>query len=79
VRTGGFAVDVDDPRQLGMVFGAMDRLLAGTMPYYRMQFLVVGSPGTFVSGGNAKIRLKVRVPTSIPSYGVPTGLDVAIR
>jgi hypothetical protein len=79
VRTGGLVADLTDPRQLGTVFGAMDRLLAGTMPYYRMQFRVVGSPGTFVSGGNAKIRLNVRVPTSIPSNGVRTSLDVAIR
>jgi hypothetical protein len=78
VRTGGFAVDVADPRQLGMVFGVMDRLLAGAMPYYRMQFRLVGSPGTFVSGGNAKVRLRIRVPSSIPSNGVGTSLDVAI-
>lgn len=78
VRTGGFVANVDDPRQLGMVFGAMDRLLAGTVPYYRMQFRVVGSAGTFVSGGNAKVRLRIHVPTSIPSNGVFTSLDVAI-
>jgi hypothetical protein len=78
VRTGGFVADVDDPRQLGMVFGAMDRLLAGTTPYYRMQFRVVGSAGTFVSGGNAKVQLRIHVPSSIPSYGVFTSLDVAI-
>jgi hypothetical protein len=77
-RTGGFVADVEDPRQLGMVFGAMDRLLAGTAPYYRMQFRLVGSAGTFVSGGNAKVRLRIRVPTSIPSNGVTTSLDVAI-
>jgi hypothetical protein len=78
VRTGGFVADVTDARQLGMVFGAMDRLLAGTMPYYRMQFRLVGSPGTFVSGGNAKVRMRIHVPTSIPSNGVHTSLDVAI-
>jgi hypothetical protein len=78
VRTGGFVANVDDPRQLAMVFGAMDRLLAGTVPYYRMQFRVVGSAGTFVSGGNAKVRLRIHVPTSIPSNGVFTSLDVAI-
>ena len=78
VRTGGFAVDIGDPRQLGMVFGAMDRLLAGTTPFYRMQFRLAGSPGTFVSGGNAKVRMKVHVPASIPNNGVHTALDVAI-
>jgi hypothetical protein len=77
-RTGGLVADVEDPRQLGMVFGAMDRLLAGTVPYYRMQFRLVGSAGTFVSRGNAKVRLRIRVPTSIPSNGVTTSLDVAI-
>lgn len=78
VRTGGFVVDVEDPRQLGMVFGAMDRLLAGTTTYYRMQFRLVGPTGTFVPGGNAKVRLNIRVPTSLPSNGVMTTLDVAI-
>lgn len=78
VRTGGFVADVTDARQLGMVFGAMDRLLAGTTPYYRMQFRLVGSPGTFVSGGNAKVRMRIHVPTSIPSNGVHAILDVAI-
>lgn len=78
VRTGGFVADVDDPRQLGMVLGAVDRLLAGTMPYYRMQFRVVGGPATFVSGGNAKVRMRIDVPTSIPSSGVHLSLDVAI-
>jgi hypothetical protein len=78
VRTGGFVVDVVDPRQLGMVFSAMDRLLAGTHPYYRMQFRLVGAAGTFVSGGNAKVRLNIRVPASMPNNGVTTTLDVAI-
>jgi hypothetical protein len=77
-RTGGFVVDVEDPRQLGMVFRAMDRLLAGTTPYYRMQFRLTGPGGTFVPGGNAKVRLNIRVPTSLPSNGVMTTLDVAI-
>lgn len=79
VRTGGFVASVDDPRQLGMVFGAMDQLLAGTVPYYRMQFRLVGATtGTFVPGGNAKVLLKIHVPTSIPSRGVFISLDVAI-
>ena len=78
MRTGGFAVDVGDSRQLGMVFGAMDQLLAGTVPYYRMQFRLVGSPGTFVSGGNAKVWMRIHVPTSTRSNGVHTSLDVAI-
>jgi hypothetical protein len=56
----------------------MDRLLAGTTPYYRMQFRLTGPGGTFVPGGNAKVRLNIRVPTSLPSNGVMTTLDVAI-
>jgi hypothetical protein len=78
VRTGGLVANVEDPRQLAMVFGAMDRLLGGAMPHYRTQFRLTGDPGTFVSGGNAKIRLKVHVPASIPNRGVFTSLDVAI-
>ena len=78
VRTGGFVADIGDSRQLGIVFGAMDGLLAGTTPFYRMQFQIGGEPHTFVSGGNAKVFLRVRVPTSIPHRGVYTSLDVAI-
>ena len=78
VRTGGFVVEVEDPRQLGMILGAMDALLAGTTPYYRMQFRIAGAAGTFVSGGNAKLWLTINVPTSLPHNGVYTSLDVAI-
>jgi hypothetical protein len=77
VRTGGFA-PYDDPRQLEIIFGAMDALLAGTTPYYRMQFRIKGFPNTFVSGGNAKIRLRVRVPTSLPTRGSTLTFDVPI-
>jgi hypothetical protein len=79
VRTGGFVADVSDPRQWAMVFGAMDQLLAGTLPYYRMQFRLKGSPGTFVTGGNAKIRLRITVPASMPNRGVWTTFDVAVQ
>ena len=79
VRTGGFVAEIADPRQLGIVFGAMDALLAGTMPFYRMEFRIRGAAAnTFVSGGNAKVQLRVRVPTSLPSNGVFFSLDVAI-
>ncbi len=79
VRTGGLAAEIDDPRQLGMVFSAMDRLLAGTTPHYRMQFRIKGlKAATFVAGGNAKVRLRVRVPSPIPNIGVNATLDVAI-
>jgi hypothetical protein len=36
LRTGGFVSHIHDPRQLGIVFGVLDRLLAGTLPSYRM-------------------------------------------
>jgi len=78
VRTGGFVVNVPDPRQLRMVFGAIESVLAGTMPYYRMQFRIKGSAGTFVSGGNAKLRLVIRVPSDIINGGVWATFDVAI-
>jgi hypothetical protein len=79
VRTGGFAGEVDhDVRQFGPIFGAMDRLLAGVTPYYRMQFRIKGPPGTFVPGGNAKVNLNIRVPTPLPSNGLRATLDVAI-
>jgi hypothetical protein len=67
-----------DPRQLGPIFGAMDSLLAGTMPHYRLQFRINGMPGVFVAGGNAKVRLRVRVPTTLPSNGSIITFDVPI-
>lgn len=78
VRTGGFVTGVEDRRQLGMLFGAMDSLLAGTLSYYRMQFRIQGIRQTFVSGGNAKVLLNVQVPASIPHRGINIYFDVAI-
>jgi hypothetical protein len=78
VRTGGFVAQYQDPRQLEMLFGAMDSLLAGTLPYYRLQFRIKGAPGVFVAGGNAKVRLRVRVPTTLPSNGSFISFDVPI-
>ena len=78
-RTGGLVADTDDPRQLGIVFGAMDRLLAGSLPFYRMEFHLEGiTPGTFVSGGNAKVRFVTHVPTSLKYGDLWTVVDVAI-
>jgi hypothetical protein len=78
-RTAGFVADREDPRRLEMIFGAMDRLLAGNMPFYRMEFRVKGAgPGTFLSGGNAKIRLEIDVPTSTSRTDIRTIFDVAI-
>jgi hypothetical protein len=78
VRTGGLAADFADPRQLAMIFEAMDPLLAGTVTHYRMQFRITGSGGTFVSGGNVKSLLLIDVPSTIPNRGVYTNFDVAI-
>jgi hypothetical protein len=78
VRTGGFTVYTSDHRQMGMVFGAVDQALAGTMPYYHMEFRLTGIAGTFVAGGNAKVWITIDVPTSIPTRGVYTTLDVAL-
>lgn len=77
-RSGGFAVQYADPRQLGMIYGALDSVLAGAQPFYRMTFRVKGTPGTFVAGGNAKIWLQVRVPAPMPSRGVWAQFDVPI-
>jgi hypothetical protein len=43
-----------------------------------MQFRIKGAIDTFVSGGSAKVRIRVRVPTSLPSKSVFATLDVAI-
>jgi hypothetical protein len=61
-----------------MIFGAIDRLLAGTMPFYRMEFELTGAPGTFVAGGNAKVRLHIDVPNSVSTRGLEAVADVAI-
>ncbi len=78
VRTGGFSAQIDDPRQRAFVFRAMGQLIAGTTPRYRMTFRIGGEPGTFVSGGNAKVMLQVVVPDSIRHSEPNTTLDVAI-
>jgi hypothetical protein len=78
VRTGGFATDFSDPRQLGMLFSAADSVLAGTMPYYRMQFRIGGPGGTFLPGGNAKAYISIRIPSDIPNHGVSAIFDVAV-
>jgi hypothetical protein len=78
VRTGGFVAQMNDIRQFGMAFGAMDQTLAGTLPFYRMQFQLTGEAGIFGPGGNVKVRMQIDVPTSIVSRGVHTQFDVAI-
>lgn len=78
VRTGGFVAQMDDIRQFGMAFGAMDQILAGTVPFYRMQFQLTGVAGMFVPGGNVKVYMHIDVPTSVVSRGVHAQFDVAI-
>jgi hypothetical protein len=80
VRTGGSVSRVSDWqwRDAGMVFAALDQVLAGTLPFYRMQFSLVGEPGTFVPGGNAKVYLHIDVPASMPHRGVLAEVNVAI-
>jgi hypothetical protein len=78
-RTGGFVAQVDDLRQIPIVIGALDRLLAGDLPFYRMGFALTADRGTFVEGGNAKVRIKVDVPTVLPTRGVWVTADVAIE
>lgn len=78
VRTGGFVARIDDIRQYGTVFGAMDQALSGALPSYRMQFRLTGGPGIFVSGGNVKARMLIDVPASVVNRGVHAEFDIAI-
>jgi hypothetical protein len=78
IRSGGFAIDFADRRQFSMIFGAMDRLLSGTAPFYRMQFRIKGPAETFVPGGHAKVRIRATPPASFPNIGVYTLVDVDI-
>jgi len=77
MRTGGFVAEIVDRRQFAIIFGAMDRLLSATVPYYRLQFSLRGREGTFVSGGNVKVRLRIDVPHAMPNRNIVT-LDVAL-
>ena len=78
LRTGGFIMDLDDARQYATAFGAMNRALAGELPFYRMQFTVTGDAGTFVPGGNARIYLHMDTPSPILNRGAQTVFDVTI-
>jgi hypothetical protein len=82
VRTGGFVGDIGpvyDYRRLPSIIGALDPLLAGALPFYRMEFELTSEPGTFVAGGNAKVSLHVDVPFSLPTAGIWTVVDVPIE
>jgi hypothetical protein len=78
-RTGGFAVEIGDSRALGMIFRALDRVLGGSMPHYRMQFRLEGVAGTFVAGGNARLWLRIGVPAVTPNRGVVAQVNVAVE
>ena len=67
VRTGGIIASVADRRQYAVAFAALDRGVAGALPYYRMQFNLTGKPGTFVPGGNVKVTLIISMRTPVPS------------
>ena len=77
-QSDGLVAWVSDSRQFTMVFDAMDALLAGALPFYRMEFVLRGDPGTFVAGGNAKVRIHIDAPTTLPSRGLEAIVDVAI-
>lgn len=77
-RSGGFTGEVYDRRQFEMFFGAMDRLLGGALPFYRIEMRVKGGAGTFVAGGNLRAFVGVRIPARIPARMAITGFDVAI-
>lgn len=78
VRTGGFVMELDDLRQHAIAFGIMDRVLAGEVPYYRMQFELAGAPDVFVPGGNVKVLLHVDLPAPVPNRGIYADIDVAV-
>lgn len=78
-RSGGLIASTDDPRQLGMVFGALDAALSGVLPSYRMEFrLTADASSTFMPGGNVKLHLVVSVPSPLPNRGVLALADIAI-
>jgi hypothetical protein len=78
VRTGGLVVELDDLRQYAIAFGSMDRILAGEVPHYRVQFELTGAPGVFVPGGNVKVLMHVDVPARVTNNGIYADIDVAI-
>ena len=78
LRTGGFVSRVDDMRQYGSVFGVVDQVLAGTLPYYRIEYRLAGEPGLFSPGGNVRVFMRIDVPASFGTQPVYTSFDVAI-
>ncbi len=76
--TGGFVARIEDMRQYGSVFGVMDQVLSGTLPYYRIEYRLTGAAGLFSPGGNVKLYMRIDVPTSFGTQPVRTQFDVAI-
>lgn len=78
--TGGFMADSNhrDPRAYGMVLGAMDAVLSGSMPFYRIAFRITGEAGTFVSGRIVTLLVHVDVPTPFPDDGFGVAVDILI-
>lgn len=65
-------------RQYGSVFGVADQVLAGTLPYYRIEYRLTGEPGLFSPGGNVRVFMRIDVPASFGTQPVYTSFDVAI-
>jgi hypothetical protein len=70
MRTGGAIAEVADSRQYGPVFGALDRVLSSSLPFYRIQFHLTGGPGMFVPGGNVQAFMGISTRTPVLSSRV---------
>jgi len=78
IRTGGFSMELSDPRQYGMAMESADSFLSDSSPVYRMQFTLTGAPGTFVPGGNVGMYMHIDTPSPIANRGVHSYFTVAI-
>jgi len=76
--TGGFVARIGDMRQYRSVFGVMDQLLAGAMPFYRIEYRLTGEPGLFSPAGNVRAYMRIEVPAKFGTQPVYTHFDVAI-
>jgi hypothetical protein len=62
--TGGAAVAIEDPAQWPVLFRALDPLVLGGLPYYRVRLeLDAGAPGVFIKGRRVRGELTIRVGT----------------
>jgi hypothetical protein len=76
--TGGFVARIESMRQYESVFGVMDQVLSGTLPYYRIEYRLTGEAGLFSPGGNVRLYMRIDVPSSFGTQPVRTQFDVAI-